>query len=572
MTIVNLGKALDFSRINQSRLSSPAKPYFDFYAMPYLDGLGISALTSKHLSNKPIWIDHKHPDRYLTQRTLLQWTKRLAMGLDRIGSKRGEIVMLCTPNHIFLPVAYFGILGSGRVFSGANPANTVPEIVHQIKDSQARFILAHPAYAKSAVTAAKAAGLPDGHVFLFTDEPCAPMEGCRDWRSFLPSPAEAEGYEFPALSESEAISTPATVNYSSGTTGMPKGVAISHHNLIAGLEQSIFMKYAKKPYTVESRPTETWVGFLPLYHAYGQQYNISMALKLGITCYIMPKFEFEEFLQLIEKYGVTTLYVAPPILVMLAKRPETAKYNLNSVTDILCGAAPLSKELQNEVSRKLECEVAQGYGMTEVTCGVLAVPGGTIDDSGSVGPLFPNAKCMLLDEEGNEVPDGQPGELHFQGPNICLGYWRNPQATKATFTEDGWLKSGDVAVARNGWFWIVDRKKELIKVNGLQVAPAELEAALLEFDPIADAAAVGITLDDQEWPRAYIVLKDEYKGKTTIEDIQRHMKARVAKHKQLVGGIVFVDEVPKLQSGKIMRKLMRQWAKTDAEKMSKAKL
>lgn len=198
---------------------------------------------------------------------------------------------------------------------------------------------------------------------------------------------------------------------------------------------------------------------------------------------------------------------------------------------------------------------------------------------------------MLLDDDGNEVPEGQPGELHVRGPNICLGYWRNPDATKESILPDGWLKSGDVAIVKNGWFWIVDRKKashfclstltigasanttqELIKVNALQVAPAELEAVLLEFDPIADAAAVGITLDGQEWPRAYVTLKDEHKGKTTAEDIHRHMKIKVAKHKQLVGGIVFVDEVPKLQSGKIMRKVVKEWAKRDAEKMGKARL
>lgn len=198
---------------------------------------------------------------------------------------------------------------------------------------------------------------------------------------------------------------------------------------------------------------------------------------------------------------------------------------------------------------------------------------------------------MLLDDDGNEVSDGQPGELHVRGPNICLGYWRNPHATKESLSPDGWLKSGDVAIVKSGWFWIVDRKKvsshqsptfthtdirqELIKVNALQVAPAELEAVLLEFDPIADAAAVGITLDGQEWPRAYVTLKDEFKGKTTTEEIHAHMKVKVAKHKQLVGGIVFVDEVPKLQSGKIMRKVVKDWAKRDAEKMNgqlKAKL
>ncbi|KAH7066150.1 hypothetical protein BKA63DRAFT_546765 [Paraphoma chrysanthemicola] len=526
-------------------------------------------------TDTPIWIDSQNTDHHLTPRTLLQWTKRLALGLDRVGSKPGEVVLILTPNHIFVPVAYLGIVGSKRIFSGANPAYTVSELIHQISNTQAQVILAHPSLAQTATAAAKGAGLPAGRVFLFSDQPNAPVHGCEDWRSFLPSAEEGDAYTFPKLSETEATTTTATVNFSSGTTGLPKGVEVSHHNIIANLDQTIFMRYLHKPWNADTRPRETWIGFLPLYHAYGQLYAIAMAQKLQIPIYIMKKFEYEPFLQTIQDRKVTHLQVAPPIMVMLSKRPETAKYDLSSVTDVLCGAAPLSKELQNEISRKLGCEILQGWGMTEVTCGAIHVPGGTTDDSGSVGQLDPNCEYMLLDDDGNEVADGQPGELYVRGPNICLGYWRNPQATKESITPDGWLKSGDVAVVKNGWFWIVDRKKELIKVNALQVAPAELEAVLLEFDPIADAAAVGITLDGQEWPRAYVTLKDEHKGKITAEHIHEHMKIKVAKHKQLVGGIEFVDEVPKLQSGKIMRKVVKDWAKRDAEKMSgnlKAKL
>ncbi|ORY06908.1 hypothetical protein BCR34DRAFT_543052 [Clohesyomyces aquaticus] len=516
-------------------------------------------------SDTPIWIDAKDPGHHLTPRTLLQWSKRLALGLNRLGSKPGEVVMIYTPNHIFVPVAYLGIVGSKRIFSGANPAYTLSEMAHQISNTQAQFILAHPSLVKTAVAAARKAGLPDGRVHLFSDVPNASMEGCGDWRDFLPSPAEGDAYKFPYLSESESTQTTATVNYSSGTTGLPKGVEVSHHNLIANLDQTIYMRYLKKPWNADTRPREVWLGFLPLYHAYGQLYTIAMAQKLQIPVYIMKQFQYEEFLRVIETYRVTHLQVAPPIMVMLSKRPETSKYDLSSVTDILCGAAPLSKELQNEISKKLDCEIVQGWGMTEVTCGAIHVPGGTVDDSGSVGQLDPNCECMLLDDDGKEVAHGQPGELHVRGPNICLGYWRNPHATKESLSPDGWLKTGDVAVVRDGWFWIVDRKKELIKVNALQVAPAELEAVLLEHDAIADAAAVGITLDGQEWPRAYVHLKDEHKGKITDEHIHAHMKEKVTKHKQLVGGIVFVDEIPKLQSGKIMRKVLKEWAKKDAE-------
>ncbi|KAL6706989.1 hypothetical protein ACN47E_004939 [Coniothyrium glycines] len=519
-------------------------------------------------SDVPLWIDSKETSQCLSPRMLVQWTKRLALGLDRIGSKPGEVVMIFTPNHIFVPVAYLGIVGSKRIFSGANPAYTVSEMIHQVSNTGAQFILAHPTMVTTAVEAAKGAGLPDGRVFLFSEEENASVEGCQDWRHFLPSAAEGDAYSFPILSEREAITTTATVNYSSGTTGLPKGVEVSHHNLIANLEQTIFMRYLHKPWKADTRPREIWIGFLPLYHAYGQLYTIAMAQKLQIPVYIMKKFEYEEFLRLIQIHRVTHLQVAPPIMVMLSKRSETVRYDLSSVTDILCGAAPLSKELQNEISKKLGCEIVQGWGMTEVTCGAIHVPGGIVDDSGSVGQLDPNCEGMLLDDDGKEVSEGQPGELYIRGPNVCLGYWRNPQATKESLSSDGWLKTGDVAVLKKGWFWIVDRKKELIKVNALQVAPAELEAVLLEFNPIADAAAVGITIDGQEWPRAYVTLKDEHKGKITAVDIHQHMKIKVAKHKQLVGGIIFVDEVPKLQSGKIMRKVVKEWAKRDAERIN----
>jgi len=376
--------------------------------------------------------------------------------------------------------------------------------------------------------------------------------------------------------------TLATINYSSGTTGLPKGVCVSHYNIISNSEQTIFMRDEEHPYSPSARPEERWLGFLPLYHAYGmftgsgsihgliwtgQLYMCVMAPKLLVPVYIMAKFVYEEFLRSIQTYRITHLQSAPPILVMLDKRPETSKYDLSSLKHILCGAAPLSKELQNAVSRRFNVNIIQGWGMTEVTCGAIHVPGGRVDDSGSVGLLDPNCECKLLDEDGKEVAPGEPGEMYVRGPQVCLGYWKNDAATKETIDDQQWLKTGDIAVVKDNWFWIVDRKKELIKVNALQVAPAELEAVLLENENVADAAVVGITLHGEEWPRAYITLKDESKDRTSAEDIQKWMKGRVAKHKQLVGGIKFIDEVPKLASGKIQRKVMRDWAKRDAKEM-----
>ncbi|KAB2574593.1 4-coumarate-ligase [Lasiodiplodia theobromae] len=516
----------------------------------------------QHVSDKPLWIDATNPHHSLSPNQMLQWIKRLAVGLDKIGCARGQVVLIYTPNHIFVPAAYMAIVGSGRIFSGANPAYTEPELLHQLRDTGAQVLLAHPSLASTAVSAGQKAGLATNRIFLFSDVEHDPLHAVRDWREMIGSSDEAELYQWKRMTGAEPKNTVATVNYSSGTTGLPKGVCISHYSLIANAEQAIYMRYAFK-----KRTPERWAGFLPLYHAYGQLYANILALKLQATIYIMKQFAYDHFLRVIETYKINSLQVAPPILVMMSKRPETARYDLSCLEEITCGAAPLSKELADDIVRRFRVSLKQGYGMTELTCAAIVMPGGAEelkDNTGSVGQLCPNTECILRDDDGNEVLPGKPGEMYIRGPQVCLGYWRNDQASKETLSSDGWLRTGDIAMERGGWFWIVDRKKELIKVNGLQVAPAELEAVLLEHKDIADAAVVGITLRGEEWPRAYVTLKGNKKDKTTEKQIQDWMKGKVAKHKRLIGGISFIDEVPKLQSGKIMRKILKQWASRDA--------
>lgn len=308
--------------------------------------------------------------------------------------------------------------------------------------------------------AAEKAGVPRDRIFQFSDEANPPRQGIRDWRDMIGDESQGAAWAWPALASQAAGETVATINYSSGTTGLPKGVCVSHYNLVANVEQTIFMRYAHKPYAFASRPSERWIGFLPLYHAYGQLYTILMAVKLNVPIYIMSEFRYEDFLHAIGQYRITSLQIAPPILVMLSKRRETARYDLSSVRDILCGAAPLSRELQNECQRRFQVQINQGWGMTEVTCGALHVPGGVRDDSGSVGRLDPNCECRLVDEEGTDVGVGQPGEMLIRGPNVCMSYWRNEAATKESIDDQGWLKTGDIAVCdEKGFFWIVDRKK-----------------------------------------------------------------------------------------------------------------
>jgi acyl-CoA synthetase (AMP-forming)/AMP-acid ligase II len=352
-------------------------------------------------------------------------------------------------------------------------------------------------------------------------------------------------------------------------------VCISHTNLIVNVSQSIYMRDLEQSYTPATRPPERWLGFLPLTHAYGQLWTILAALKTRSPVFIMARFHYVDFLRHVQAHRVTHLQTAPPVLVMLAKRPETATYDIASLRNILCGAAPLDKELQNQVTAMMRGggKVVQTWGMTEVTCSALHVPGGRDDRSGSVGYIDPNCEIKLVDDSGLEMPAGERGEIYIRGPNVCQGYWRNEKATRDAFDGDGFLRTGDVAVRNaEGLFWIVDRQKELIKVKGLQVAPSELEAALLEHEAIADAAVVGVKVADEEAPRAYVVVKDDYKKNLHPQTIAQWLQGKVARHKHLTGGVVFIDEVPKSASGKIQRKVIREWAGRDAGVGSRAKL
>ncbi|KAJ4163642.1 hypothetical protein LMH87_005357 [Akanthomyces muscarius] len=526
------------------------------------------------VSDKPLWIDADDNAKSLSLRQTLGWVKRLGAGLQRLGLKRGDVVMMCSTNHIFVPVLYLGVVGSTCAFTGANPAYTPKEIAYQITNAQAKIILAHPSKIDDVLAAAAEAKFPRDRIFHFSDDissdaATTTVKGLRDWTAFLAPEDAASAWAWPSLTPAEARTQLATINYSSGTTGLPKGVCGAHRNLIANVQQILG---ARHPHGLTpDLEDDVWLAFLPLYHAYGQMYTILMAARRHITVHVMSVFNFERYLQCIERYRPNVLQVVPPIVVMLSKRPEVKNYDLSSVKDVNCGAAPLKADLQNEVADRYGLNLAQGWGMTELTCAASCLPSGHVDREASCGMLLPNCEAKFLDEDGKEVAMGEPGELFLRGPNVMLGYWCNEKATKETLDADGWLRTGDVAVYnKQGMIWIVDRKKELIKVNGLQVAPAELESLLLDNEHVADAAVVGVELEHEEYPRAYVQIQDVSKGKVQPRDIQDWLAARVAKHKRLAGGVAFVDAVPKLASGKIVRKLLREWSKRDAAEMQKA--
>lgn len=456
-----------------------SSPFADV-SIPETDLLSYLFPANQAPSRKQLWYDAAEPSQSLSPKQLLVWVKRVASGLERRGLGTGDVVLICTPNSLMVPAAYLGILGASCIFSAVNPTSTASgkpqsdinsyetsnlkpfvEITHQLRDTGAQLVLAHPEALAKTLAAASAVGLPTTSIFQFSDDgECPVTDGIKDWSELLATIDEVNNYTWKRLSPEESRSTAAAINYSSGTTGLPKGVCISHYNIIANVEQNISIQYTRKPYTFEDRPEERWIGFLPLYHAFGQLYTIVMSIRYNAAVYIMRRFNFINFIEALAKYRVTTLHCVPPILVMLNKRPETAAYDLKSIREVIVGAAPLSKETQNAIAAKFDCVVCQGWGMTELTASGLACPGGVHDDSGSVGQLYPNSRCKLVDESGNEVPLGQPGELMIHGPQVCMGYWKNAEATADNITPEGWLKTGDIAICNdNGYFWIVDRKK-----------------------------------------------------------------------------------------------------------------
>jgi len=296
----------------------------------------------------------------------------------------------------------------------------------------------------------------------------------------------------------------------------------------------------------------------------------------GFQLVVMPKFEIENFCQIIQQNRITFSYVVPPVLLLLAKHPIVSKYDLSSLRMVNCGAAPLTRELVDMVNKRFPLPVKQGYGLSETSPTTHVQPWEDWNKTiGSVGKLLPNMTAKYLDADGNEVAPGQTGELCLKGPNVFQGYLNQPQMTKDSFTSDGYFKTGDIGHEdSNGNFYITDRVKELIKYKGFQVAPAELEGLLLEHPKVNDAAVIGLYNDEQhtELPRAYIVLADgAEKNQATADEIANWLHGKVAGHKRLRGGIFFIDEVPKGASGKILRRVLKDQALKEA-KAGKPKL
>jgi acyl-CoA synthetase (AMP-forming)/AMP-acid ligase II len=375
--------------------------------------------------------------------------------------------------------------------------------------------------------------------------------------------------------------------YSSGTTGKPKGVELSHSNVVSNTHQTQWVREQGDAFlnSVGEEPLQPpFVGHLPMFHAYGLANSCCVAFRTGHCFIVTRKFEIGQMLELIQRFKIQALATVPPVITLLAKHPLVEKYDLSSLRSIGSGAAPLGQETQQLLRKRLAesakrngkqvqpCRFQQGWGMSELCCTGTSFTAGDDDHEGSVGRLVPGLEAKLVDDEGKTVTKpGERGEFCLRGPNIMKGYLNAPEATRETIDNEGWLHTGDIAVCSEDGrrWWIVDRKKELIKYKGLQVAPAELEALLLSHDDIADVCVVGVPFEDTEAPRAYVV---KSKASLTERDVQTFIEGKAARYKWLRGGVIFIDAIPKSASGKILRRELRTAAQKEILSQKQAKL
>jgi len=477
--------------------------------------------------------------RVLTYASLADRIRRLAGGLQARGIGPGTTWALMAPNDLEYPVAFHGLAYAGATITTLNPAWTAKEVSFQLADSQATAIVTVAALLPVVAEAAALAGIDSIVLLDAVSEPAPGLTPLADW--FGDPLAE----QVPLNYREHIVALP----YSSGTTGFPKGVMLTHRNLVANLEQFS----GHQPLNED----DVCFAVLPFFHIYGLQILMNATLSRGCCTVVVPRFDLLQMLELTQTQRMTRLFLVPPIVLALAKHPIIDKYDLSSVVQIFSGAAPLGAEVADAAAARLGCSIGQGYGMTELSPVVLTTPGTEVRP-GSVGTLAAGTEARLVDPEtGEDVPTGGRGELWFRGEQVMTGYLGNALATSQTITPDGWLKTGDIGVFdEDGHCWIVDRLKELIKYKGFQVAPAELEALLLTHPSITDAAVIGIADDEAgELPKAFVVLRPD--SDATADAIRVFVKERVATYKQ-VRIVELVDSIPKSASGKILRRELRE--------------
>ncbi|QKW28072.1 4-coumarate--CoA ligase family protein [Streptomyces seoulensis] len=479
----------------------------------------------------------------LTYAQVDRFHRRLAAALAEAGVRKGDVLALHSPNTVAFPIAFYAATRAGATVTTVHPLGTAEEVAKQLTDSAARWIVTVSPLLPVARRAAELAGGVEEILV------CDSAPGHRSLLDLLACEAPE-----PSVAVDPAADV-AVLPYSSGTTGVPKGVMLTHRQIATNLAQL-------EP-AITAGPGERVLAVLPFFHIYGLTALMNAPLRKGATVVVLPRFELDGFLAAVQNHRITALYVAPPIVLALAKHPAVDGYDLSSLQYVISAAAPLDAALAAACSRRLGLPpVGQAYGMTELSPGTHVVPRDALEKAppGTVGKLIAGTEMRIvsLDDPGADLGAGEAGEILVRGPQVMKGYLGRPDATAAMIDADGWLHTGDVGrVDADGWLFVVDRVKELIKYKGYQVAPAELEALLLTHPDIADAAVVGATDGDgNEIPHAHVVRRAGA-GHPTEAEVMTYVAERVAPYKR-VREVTFIDTVPRAVSGKILRRQLRE--------------
>ena len=479
--------------------------------------------------------------RSITYAQLPELVDRAAAAFARLGLGKGDVCAIFSQNTTGYPIAMLALARLGAIVTTASPLSTKNDLMKQLTDSRARILLTSTVLAQTWREAVAEVRLE--HVITFEDGQ-SPVIG---FNELLDQPGKPPAA---SISSTDIVALP----YSSGTTGLPKGVMLTHRNLVTNILQTDTAGHYR-------HDQDTTIAFLPFFHIYGMEVIVMMGLWSGATLVVMPKFDLDTYLDLVERHRATILHVVPPVVVALAKHPLVERRDFSSIRKLFSGAAPLSGSTIEQCTCRINCVVQQGYGLTE-TSPVTHVTDADLASNkhGSIGRLVSNTECRIVDPAtGDDVAPGEDGEVWVRGPQVMKGYFNRQDATSATIDDDGWLHTGDIGHAdADGDFFIVDRLKELIKYKGCQVPPAELEALLLTHPAVRDAAVVPLKDDDcGEIPRAFVVLK----APATADELMAFVAERVAPYKK-VRRVDFIDAIPKSPSGKILRRLLKDLALT----------
>lgn len=509
---------------------------------------------------------------------LLSLSYQFAHGLIARGVKKGDRVAIMLPNTPQAVIAYYGTLFAGGIVVMTNPLYTERELIHQLNDSGAETIIAVDLL-YNRVMAVKASTPLKNLIFTSVSD-FLPL--IKKWlyplvqrkQGPLPQIQYGNGVEPFLKVLKESAVTPlhpevdpekdlALLQYTGGTTGVAKGVMLTHMNLVANTVQSTAVLYKMKP------GQERILGALPLFHVYGLTTVMNMGIKLASEIILVPRFDVKMILELVDKKKPTMFPGAPTMYIGLINHPDLPKYNMSSIEACVSGSAPLPLEVQQRFEELTGGKLVEGYGLTEASPVTHSNPLWGHRISGSIGLPWPDTDCRILDPAtGEEMPPGEVGELAVSGPQVMQGYWNRPEETAATL-RDGWLLTGDMAyMDEKGYFYIVDRKKEMIIAGGYNIYPREVEEVLFEHPAVMEAAVIGVPDPYRgETVKAFIVLKD---GKTvTEEELDQHCRKRLAAYK-VPRLYEFRQELPKTMVGKVLRRVLMEEEKKRREQQEEA--